>query len=365
MKNLTKKTKIAIVGAGAFGFYIAKYLGDHDFENVFMYDVDEDAIISLKEKRKHPIHFPEILLPESITPTLSLEECISDSELIFAAVPAQMMRKATLNFREYINKDIYLINVAKALELDTNKRMDEVFDDCLKDYLFMKGKNKYHTVVIAGGMLASEGVLGDPLEADIACSNLTVARKLRRLLRSHTLRLEPTSDIVGTEIAGALKNTGAIAVGICAGMGYGISTQSTLTSAFNREGRRFAIDYGNYRETPVHETTFKQGGNAWETDLLTTCRGGRNKIFGQEIGEGSTPEQALAKMRKQGKGTIEGHASTKVIYSLSRQFNKEYHSGKENFHIIKNTYEILYQGKDLKEALLELMNLPPTNRNIA
>ena len=120
---MNKKDKVAVIGTGQFGTYICKYLAENKWKKVFAYDSNTDVVEALRKTRKHPIHFTDldIELPKSINFTSSLEECVSDAEVVFAAVPAQLMRKAIKAVKKYFHDGIVLINVAKALELKTNK----------------------------------------------------------------------------------------------------------------------------------------------------------------------------------------------------------------------------------------------------
>ena len=352
-KKFTKNMKIGIVGAGQFGFYIAWYLGNNGFEDVFVYDSEKKVMINLQETRKHP-KFP-VLLPDSVNLASSLEECVSDSEIVFVAVPAQLMRKAVRDFREYLNEEVTLINVAKALELNTNKRMDEVFAEELNGL-------SYDVAAIAGGMLAKEGVLGHRLSADVACKDIRLARRLRILLGSDTLRLKHTSDIVGVELAGALKNIYAIGVGIYKGiserLGIGekrISSESALISESAGEGYDLAGKYIEEKNKAgenirIHPATFAPRSQAWLADLITTCRGGRNGEFGKKVGEGISPKKA-----KDLTGTVEGYATTRVFYDiLGEDMNK--------YPIFREIYLVLYEGKDPIKGMGDLMRIPHINR---
>jgi glycerol-3-phosphate dehydrogenase (NAD(P)+) len=339
---MDKKTKIAVLGAGQFGFYIAKYLGEQGFSNVHVYDTDEKVIDSLKKTGFHPIQFSGAKLPDSVKPETHIRECVSEAEIVFAAIPAQFMRTAIRSARQYIKSGASIINVAKALEKDSDKRMDEIFKEELEGV-------KHYAVSMAGGMLASEGVKGDPLTADIACSDINIARELASLLKSSRLKLNPISDIIGVELAGALKNVYAIIGGMFQGLGYGISSVSALISECAEEGRRFAVEYG------TDEKTFSTGSHAWLADLITTFMGGRNSMFGQEIGRGLSPETALEKMKLSGKGTVEGYATAKVIYDLLKE-------DIINYPILREIYFVLYEGKNPEKAISDLMNAQPIPR---
>ena len=334
---MSKKTKIAVLGAGQFGFYISNFLGDSGFENVYLNDIDESVIIALKNSRRHPKQFEklDVVLSKNVKPTFDLEECISDAEIVFAAVPAQIMRDAIKNAKPYLKSGVILINVAKALELETSKRMDEVFKDELEGL-------DYNIAALAGAMIAAEGVKGDPLSAEIACNDENIANYLKDLFGNYKLRLEPTTDLIGVELAGALKNVYAIAGGICYQM-YGASSTSTLLSKCSKEGGRFAIEYGAYGET------FKTGSLAWLADLAVTFSTGRNSIFGRKIIELGSVDNALNFMKEENY-TIEGYATTQVADELARRYEG-------NYPIIRLTHRVLYEGKDPKKEGKLLMRL--------
>jgi len=339
------ETKISIIGAGMFGYALASVYGKaHPDNEIILFDVNEEVIKSLNETRKHPFFFPGNELPQNIKSTLNLEEAVSDADILMMAVPAQIMRKATSSLRPFIKKDVVIVDLAKALELGTGKRMSEVMEEELKglDY-------KYEICVFAGGMLAGDVINEKPVCAEFASENEETAKRVAGILSTSSIRLYPNTDTLGVEYAGALKNVVAIGAGIFDGLfdaKDAISSKSGFISRATKEIKRLAIEMG------AKEHTFNPGGQAWFGDLMTTCFGsGRNRLFGETLVKIGSAEKTIEELKKQNK-LVEGYATTKVVYDLCKEKGID-------APICEQIYAILYEGKDPQEAVNELMSNPP------
>jgi glycerol-3-phosphate dehydrogenase (NAD(P)+) len=336
--------RITIIGAGMFGYALASVYGKmYPDKEIFLYDIDENVISSLRETNRHPIFFRDKELPSNVKPTLNLEEAVSGADIILMAVPAQIMRRATSSLKPFIKKDVIIVDLAKALELGTGKRMSEVIKEEL-DGLGVR------ISAFAGGMLAGDVINEKHVCAEVAAEDEETASELARILSAPSIRLYANTDLIGLELAGSLKNVVAIAAGMFDGL-FGasesaVSSKSGLVSRASMEARRLALAMG------AKEHTFGPGSQAWFGDLMTTCFGdGRNRLFGEMVAKLGSAEKALAEMKKQNK-LVEGYATTKVIHGMCKEKGIE-------APIFSAVYSVLYGGKNPEEAVRELMSAPP------
>ena len=326
--------KISIIGAGAFGFAMAKIIGEgHPDKEIFIFDVQKEHIVHIKNTRKHPVFHGNTKISSHITVTHSLKETIKDSNFIVLAVPSKFMRSAIKDLKQFLTSEVILLNIAKGLENGTNMMMHQVIEEELKGI-----NTKYYICSLSGGMIANEVTLGNPLCADIACKDKNIAEKVAETLRNEHLRLETTTDIIGVELSGAFKNVIAIGAGIFDGLNYGESSKSAFISYASREIENLAIALG------ADKKTFQSGNQAWFGDLMTTCFGkSRNREFGELIGKGVSANNALNKLIKENK-SVEGYITTKVVYNLINQYNID-------APILKLIYKVLYKELSAKEFI--------------
>jgi len=328
--------KIAILGAGAFGFAMAKVIGENQSEKeIFIYDVNQECINHIKKTRKHPIFHGEASLPTNIFPTKSLEKAVADTDLILLAIPSKFLRTAVREFRKYLKKDVIFLILAKGLETKTNMRMVEVLASELKGI-------DYTAAILSGGMIAKEVTLQNPLCAELACDDKTVAKRIARMLWSDYLRIETTDDVIGIGLTGAFKNVIAIGAGIFDGLGYGESSKAAYVSAAAKEMQQLGIAMGAKKET------FGPGSQAWFGDLMTTCFGGsRNRELGELIGKGIVVKNAVDTMARNNK-SIEGYITTGVVHDLLKQYKIE-------APLLNDVYNVLYRGKSPQEFVLHFI----------
>ncbi|MBN1386544.1 NAD(P)-dependent glycerol-3-phosphate dehydrogenase [Candidatus Woesearchaeota archaeon] len=330
--------KVAVLGSGIFGFVLARHISLlHPGTDVFMYDVVDKIIDHLKQHRSHPVHLKRIRLPDNIHPTSDLKEAVDGASLIVAAVPAQFMRSACRDFGPHITRDVIILNVAKALELKSHKRMSEVFSEELKDVPHM-----VHFAMLSGGMIAQEVAMDCPLFAEVACEEIGVAEQLQHFLSSPTLRLYTNTDLIGVELAGAFKNVVSILAGISDGLGYAAGTKAALKAIASGEIEILAGKMG------AKPHTFSNKTLAWEADLSTCVFGdSRNRYFGKLIGSGFSVKDALEELEQESK-RAEGYATSKVIHEVMSEHGLD-------LPLLDSIYAVLYEGKSPSVAISELM----------
>jgi len=324
--------KISIIGAGAFGFALAKIIGDkHSKKEIFIFDVVKEYIESIKTTGQHPVFHPDTKLADHIVATHSLAEAVDNACLIIMAVPSKFLRQSVRAIKPHLTKETIFLNLAKGLEAGSNKIMSKVINEELKGL-------KFQTASLSGGMIAREVTLQNPLCAEVACPDIKVAEKIIKIIENNRLRLEATTDLTGVELAGAFKNVIAIGAGIFDGLGYGESSKSAFVSHTAKEMRRLAVALRAKRKT------FGPGSQAWFGDLMTTCFGkSRNRELGELIGRGLAVDKALKKMAGE-KKSVEGYLTAQAVYNLSQK-----HQVKAP--LAELIYKILYQKMPPKKFI--------------
>lgn len=323
--------KIAIIGAGAFGFALAKMLGDADAKKlVYIFDTQKQCVRTIAKTGFHPHLYKNIKLSARVTAATSLEETVHGADIIILAVPAAYLRQAVRDFKIYINQATIFLNTAKGLEPKTNLIMSKVIASELKGVNF-----KFDICAMSGGMIAKEVVNKSPLCAEIACKQKSVAQKVAQVLQNKNLRLEVSTDLVGIELAGAFKNVVAIGAGIFDGLELGASSKSAFISYAAREVCALARVLG------AREKTFAVEGLAWWGDLMTTCFGeSRNRAFGEALAKLDNLSKAFVKMGGRA-STIEGYKTALVVDRLLRQY-------KLKAPMLTMIYKILYKKMPIK-----------------
>lgn len=330
--------KISILGAGAFGFAMAKVIAENQTKNeMFIFDVNLDYINHIKKTRRHPIFHGQTKLPVNVHPVDDIKLAVENAELIILAIPSKFLRVALQDIKKYMAKNVIFINLAKGLEMKTNNRVSEIIKSELSGL-----SNSYEFCCLSGGMIAREVTLENPLCGDFACENKEVAKKIAKLLWSDYLRIETTNDLIGVELAGAFKNTIAIGAGIFDGLGYGESSKSAFVSACAKEMRGLAIAMG------AKEVTYGPGSQAWFGDLMTTCFGkSRNRELGELIGKGVNVEAATDSMIKNNK-SVEGYITTNVVHNLLKEHNIK-------APLLNDIHNVLYKDKKPRDFVIHFI----------
>jgi glycerol-3-phosphate dehydrogenase (NAD(P)+) len=285
----------------------------------------------LKETKHHPYFHKDCEISSNLIPTASKEECLKDADVVLLAVPAQYLRGALESIKELVPQEAILLNVSKALEKSTNKRMSEIISEFLSN----------PTATISGGMLAGDVAHGLPVGADIGCTDESALEVLKELFKPTTVHVEITTDIVGIEFAGAFKNLIAIGGGIIDGLKFGTSAKAFFIAQTLREVELLAIKLG------AKDETFHTASNAWMGDLMTTCFGNsRNRLFGEMIGSGMTVEEAIKDLESQ-KKHAEGYVTLKLVHDLLEE-----NELKRDF--VSLLYGVVFENKDAKEEFSKI-----------
>ncbi|MBI4845418.1 MAG: NAD(P)-dependent glycerol-3-phosphate dehydrogenase [Candidatus Omnitrophica bacterium] len=322
--------KISIIGDGGWGTALAVLLANK-FSRVTLWGAFPAYLKVLKRKRINEKFLPGIIIPENVDILDDLAHALESAELIVLAIPAQYMRKVTRKIKVKFNKRAEIVSVAKGLEPGSSKRMSEVILEEL-------GKTA-RVSVLSGPNIAYEVACGIPSAAVCASKNNQSVLNIQNVFMTPTFRIYASNDVIGVELAGALKNIIAIACGISDGLGFGTNTKAALLTRGLSEIMRLGIAMG------AQKSTFS--GLSGIGDLVTTCMNekSRNRTLGEQLGKG----KKLNNILRSNPMVIEGVGTAKVALKLSKKYGII-------MPISLEVYNVLYNVKSPRDALRSLMN---------
>jgi len=328
-------SKIAIVGAGAWGTGLAIVLGRKGAHQIRLWAHEKEVRDSISALRLNQLFLPEQTIPETVFPTNDWAEAIQDAEIVVIAVPSHHCRAIFGKMQVHLKPEMLLVSATKGLENETHMRMTEVIAQVLRT------ANGFTPRVgaLSGPSFAKEVARGDPTAITIASRDAELAKIVQREFSDPRFRLYTNDDVTGVELGGALKNIIAIAAGICAGLDLGHNSIAALITRGLAEMTRLVIACGGRRET--------MSGLAGLGDLVLTCTGGlsRNRNVGVELGRGRKLPEIIAAMHGM---VAEGVFTTHAAVGLAHQHQVE-------MPITGEMHEILHNGKSPGDAIRDLM----------
>jgi glycerol-3-phosphate dehydrogenase (NAD(P)+) len=324
--------EVTVLGAGSWGTALAVHLARIG-HRVRLWSIETAVVEEMRERRANATYLPDVSLPANVYPTLSLDEALSGTGLVVAAVPSHAMRMVMREAAGTIPESTIIVSVAKGLELDSLLRMSQVIDQ--------ETGGRHAVAVLSGPSFAIEVGNQLPTVVSVACDNLTTAEHVQGVFRGKYFRLYATTDVAGVEIGGALKNTIAIAAGVIYGLGLGHNVLAALITRGLVEMSRLAVAEGGRRETLAGLTGLG--------DMVLTCTGpySRNQHVGAELARGRTLADILASM----KNVAEGVRTTDAALALGLARGIE-------LPITAQMAEVLAGRKTPREALEDLMLRP-------
>lgn len=322
-------SKVCILGAGGFGLALAVNAVKCGHE-VTVWSAFQEEIDTISRDGEHKKLLPNVKIPTSVKLTCNKED-IENNDIVIFAVPSKVLRSVASELKDIISKGSVIVSVGKGLENGTHKRLSQVLEEELPD-------NKI--VILSGPSHAEEVAIGMPTTVLVASKNLKAAEYVREELSNTTFRIYDSNDMVGCEIGGALKNTIALAAGICDGLGFGDNTKAALMTRGLAEITRLGVALGGKPATFM--------GLSGIGDLIVTCTSmhSRNRRAGILIGQGVKPDEAVARV-----GTVEGYGCTKVAYEFAKEKNVD-------MPIIETLYDVVFNNADPKKAVVDLMDRP-------
>jgi glycerol-3-phosphate dehydrogenase (NAD(P)+) len=327
-------SRIAVIGAGAWGTALAIVLGRKEAHTVRLWANESEVCDNIRKERINQRFLPGFLLPKSIEPTPDLTWAIEGAEIIVSVMPSQHCRALFERMAPALPPDTLLVSCTKGLEDRTLSRMTEVIADVLRSR-----KLTARLGALSGPSFAKEVARGDPTAVTVASADAQLARSVQQALNDSRFRVYTNDDVIGVELGGALKNIIAIAAGVCDGLGLGHNSRAALITRGLAEVTRLVIACGGRLDT--------MAGLAGLGDLVLTCTGdlSRNRSVGVELGKGHKLPDIIAGMH----GTVaEGVFTTKAAVGLARKKGVE-------MPITEQMCAILENGKTPQLAIEELM----------
>lgn len=321
--------KIAVLGAGSWGTTLAILLAKKGHE-VALWEYLKEQAERLARERENRRFLPGIPIPEEIFISSNLKEIAKGKETVLIVVPSQALREVVEKLAKVkISQKVVLISATKGLEVGTNLRMSQI----IKSYF-----PENRIVVLSGPSHAEEVSREIPTTIVASTSSTKLSQEIQEIFTTPYFRVYTNPDTIGVELGGALKNIIAIASGICDGLGLGDNSKAALMTRGMAEIARLGVALGARPETFA--------GLSGMGDLITTCisRHSRNRGLGERIAKGRRLEEA---QREIGMVT-EGVPTTKSAYELSKKYKVE-------MPITEELYQVLFGGKDPRDAEFELM----------
>ena len=327
--------RAAVIGLGAFGTALANTLASR-CDTVRAWAREPAVVEAINGARENRAYLPGIPVSPRVRATLSLEEALQGAELVVFATPSHATRDVARKALPYLPEHVPLLTVAKGIENDTLMTMTQLLEDCLPEQYVPS------IAILSGPSFAKEMAAGMPTVVTIASRFEKVAQKIQSVLQTETFRTYTSTDVIGVEMGGALKNVIAIAAGIADGLGFGLNARSAIITRGLAEISRIAVQMGANPLTLM--------GLSGLGDLVLTCTGdlSRNRQVGIKLGKGRPLDQILAGMTQ----VAEGVRTAKSARDLSRKVGVE-------LPICDKVYAIMYEGKDPRRAVVELMTRAP------
>jgi glycerol-3-phosphate dehydrogenase (NAD(P)+) len=323
--------RAAVLGSGSWGTAFAKVLGDAGAD-VVLWARRPQVAVSIRDHRHNPDYLPGLRMPDPVTATSDASVALAGADLVVLAVPAQTLRANLAEWKDFIDPEATLVSLAKGIELGTSKRMSEVITETA-------GTGLERVVVVSGPNLAAEIAAEQPTATVVAGTDPVRAAAVQKAVVTRYFRPYTNDDVVGCELAGAVKNVIALAYGMVNAMGFGDNTKASLITRGLAETARLGVRLG------ADPLTF--AGLAGLGDLVATCSSplSRNRTFGEHLGRGETLEQAQAATRQ----TAEGVKSCLAIRDLARRHDVE-------MPITEQVEQVCHEGADPRVAVAELMS---------
>lgn len=319
---------VAVIGAGSWGIALAKVLHTNG-NTVTVWSVMEDEIAMLQEKHEHVSKLPGVKLPETMEFTTDLKAAVSGKKYLIFAVPSVFTRSTAKSMAPFVKEGQTIVCVAKGIEEDTLMTLTDIVEQEIP---------QAETAVMCGPSHAEEVGTGLPTTVVAGAKKREIAEGVQDIFMNRVFRVYTSSDVLGMELGGSLKNVIALAAGMADGLGYGDNTKAALITRGMFEMNRLAVTMGAKQET--------LNGLTGIGDLIVTCesRHSRNRKAGNLIGQGYTMQQAMDEVKM----VVEGVYSAKAAIALAKKYNVD-------MPIIEEVNKVLFENKAAKDAVNDLM----------
>jgi len=322
---------VAVIGAGSWGTALAKVLGDKGI-SVHLWGHRLEHVQSIARARENTTYLPGYPLPGNIKPTHDIAEAVAGKAMVVMVVPSHVYRDVFTAVTPHLAKNAAVLSATKGIENDSLMTMTAVMDDVL---------GPGHSTglgVLSGPSFAKEVADQIPTAVTVGAAQIETATKFQELFFTERFRVYTSTDVIGLELGGPLKNIVAIAAGICDGLGYGTNTRAALITRGLAEITRMGVKMG------ANPLTFS--GLAGLGDLVLTCTGdlSRNRTVGLALGKGKSLQNILDEMQM----VAEGVKTTNSAWRLAQKIDVE-------MPILEQIYNVLYKNKPCSEAVKDLL----------
>jgi glycerol-3-phosphate dehydrogenase (NAD(P)+) len=330
-------SKIAILGGGSWGTALAIVLSRTRFgpHEISLWVHDAALAETMQRTRENENYLPGHKIPEKVRVGHAMGSALAKAEIILGAMPSAYARATYSAALPVVEGNAIFVSATKGLEPSTHLRMSEVIEQVVS------AKYSPCVAVISGPSFAAEAARGEPTAVVVASRDAALATRLQEEFAGPGFRLYTNDDVVGVELAGAMKNVMAIAAGACPALGLGSNALAALITRGLSEMTRLAVALGARPET--------LGGLAGLGDLVLTCTGtlSRNRHVGFELGAGRSLDEVLKKMNM----VAEGIGTSAALLDLSQEAGIE-------MPITEQVDAILHHGKVPKDAIRDIMERP-------
>jgi len=328
-------SRVVIIGTTSWGTTLGIILARKG-QDVVLWARTPDEAGRLAADRANKRLLPGFPFPDRLRVTSALADACADAEAVVFAVPSKTLRANARAVRAHLPPDALVVSATKGLELDTGKRMTQVLREELPPV------HHARIVALSGPNLSQEIVRGLPATTVVAAPDEAVARQAQQVFISPLFRVYTSTDVIGVELGGALKNIIALGTGMCEGLGFGDNAKAAIITRGLAEITRLGVAMG---AAPL---TF--AGLAGMGDLIATCSSplSRNHHVGTELAKGRRLADILAGMHH----VAEGVDTTAAARRLARELKSE-------MPITETTYRVLFEGAEPRQAAMELMTRAP------
>jgi glycerol-3-phosphate dehydrogenase (NAD(P)+) len=325
--------RVAVLGAGGWGTALALILAQSPRRQVRLWSARPEPAAEMLARRENVRFLPGVPIPETVELTVDIERAVAGADLLLEAIPTIYLRETIRRVSRDLPAGVPLVSVTKGIEMETFRRPTEILAE-------LTGPRPL--AVLSGPSHAEEVARHLPTTVVAASTDLAVAKLVQSCFTTERFRTYTNADVVGVELAGALKNVIGIAAGICEGLGFGDNAKAALLTRGLAEMTRFGVALG--AEAP----TF--AGLAGMGDLITTCmsRHGRNRAVGLRLARGEKPAAILASMTM----VAEGVFTARSVHERATRMDLP-------MPISTEVYRVWHEGKDPRQAVQELMVREP------
>ncbi|MBE6009433.1 MAG: NAD(P)H-dependent glycerol-3-phosphate dehydrogenase [Lachnospiraceae bacterium] len=319
---------LGIIGAGSWGIALSVVLADNG-HTVKVWSLIEDEVNMLSQKHEHEDKLPGVIIPDTVSFTTDFNEAIHNRDMVVLAVPSPFIRSTAKQMAEFVAKDQLIVVVSKGIEEDSLMILSDIVEQEIP---------QANVAVLSGPSHAEEVGRRLPTTVVAGAKTKATAEKIQEYFMNQVFRVYSSSDILGIELGGSLKNVIALAAGMADGLGFGDNTKAALITRGIKEISELAVKMGARSET--------LSGLTGIGDLIVTCASqhSRNRKAGMLIGQGYTMQEAMDEVKM----VVEGVYSAKAAYRLSEKYDVD-------MPIVKEVNNILFGGQSAKQGVVDLM----------